>query len=607
MGPVRKGLLHYYAPNEFSPIDPTGPSSISVEMWGKIDEDSLAFHRVGTTSLVVKCRVRSRPGTTIALKLLLYPYTRIDPIAESTSRYSEVYAAGANPWVVDVYSSCPAWIMMEFVDGPTLREALDLAHARVQLPDSTADSLRLDFFELYGSQLMMAVESLSASGMAHEDLTPSNIVLRTRPDQTSELVLIDLGKNYLFTRRIGVVGNDDSRFVAPEVRRDEARSPDRSDIYSIGMLLAAMFDPSAIADGVVPNTIYAFGPALARIIEDLIDANPERRLVLFAAPNLRDVRIALVEEVEALKRQSKNEKVLGRRQPWFELLNPSSREVSSKFKEWRQVRRSLAGVRQPLGYLLGWSVVASANWALVFAVCFLWGIRDFDLANFNLYFTIAQKITGSDDDTLPFFDALRAPGYETHDWQVNFVARVVGFTTALAQTKYYQNIFSRLYPFRIGGPLAFMAEVSVRLVTVCTLVPVLVGNLVQPRWTLILLAAGNTFIGINNLVFYLLLIRTFRAAREVFSTIPEENTSMRSFSQWWSSQLIYAFVIAVIATGLQFGLLRDVWAYVFLVCVVNVFVFYVSKCIVLAPQVRALLSRGMVAGERARLVARADR
>ena len=230
------------------------------------------------------------------------------------------------------------------------------------------------------------------------------------------------------------------------------------------------------------------------------------------------------------------------------------------------------------------------------------GPSRFGLDNWNLPVTILQKLAGTGDQ-LPFIDTLRAPDYQIHDWKVNLMARLVGFTTALAQTRYYQNIFSRVYAYRLPGGLAKITEVSTRLVTICTLIPVLLGNLVQPRWTLMLLAAGMVFIAFQELVFYLLLESIFGQSRGVFSTLPDDNAALRTFSQWWSTQLVYAVVIAATAVGLQLGILRDAYAYVFLVCVVNVFVFYVSKCTVLAPTMRALLARGCIAGERLPLAA----
>ena len=88
-----------------------------------------------------------------------------------------------------------------------------------------------------------AIDSLAKSGRAHEDLTPSNIVLRNRLDGGRSVVLIDLGRNYLYTRLIGVHGNVEAKFVAPEVRDDKASS--NADIYSAGMLTAELLDPGS--------------------------------------------------------------------------------------------------------------------------------------------------------------------------------------------------------------------------------------------------------------------------------------------------------------------------------------------------------------------------
>ena len=93
--------------------------------------------------------------------------------------------------------------------------------------------------------------------------------------------LIDIGANYLYTYAFGALEGPDGQFVAPEVKADGAAG-DKSDVYSLGKLLA-MFGGGEPGD-IVPDEFYAHAPLLARFIEDLIDKDPDNRLLLFS-PN----------------------------------------------------------------------------------------------------------------------------------------------------------------------------------------------------------------------------------------------------------------------------------------------------------------------------------
>ncbi len=62
--------------------------------------------------------------------------------------------------------------------------------------------------------------------------------------------------------------------------------------------------------------------------------------------------------------------------------------------------------------------------------------------------------------------------------------------------------------------------------------------------------------------------------------------------------LMYAFVIALIATGLQTGWMRDAQAYVIGLLVINFAIHYASKCVVAGAAVRGGLARAFATGER---------
>jgi len=117
------------------------------------------------------------------------------------------------------------YIVMEFVDGPSLQEILD-----------GRDPLRLEDVTTYGRHILSALDYLHGEGLLYCDMKPNN-VMRTG----SRLKVIDLGG----TRAIG---DRDSAIVGAEpfqVSRDEIAEHGltvRSDVHTVGETLRWLFD-----------------------------------------------------------------------------------------------------------------------------------------------------------------------------------------------------------------------------------------------------------------------------------------------------------------------------------------------------------------------------
>lgn len=108
----------------YSPEDNQGKDT-AVKTWEMVDFGTLGFHRHGTTSLILSARggIHER----VALKLILLPFLRIRSIGRETSEYYTKYGGGQDSpsEIVGVWASTGCWILMDFVDGLTLRELLD--------------------------------------------------------------------------------------------------------------------------------------------------------------------------------------------------------------------------------------------------------------------------------------------------------------------------------------------------------------------------------------------------------------------------------------------------------------------------------------------------
>jgi serine/threonine protein kinase len=177
--------------------------------------------------------------------------------------------------LVRVWACSSSWILMDFIDGPNLREYLAERPAR--------RSVRFGLLEKLGPALFRAMDDLDRCQFRHGDLSPSNIILQTGPDGTVSFKLIDLGINYLYSHTVAGQDGPDSLFVAPEVRSGATSRV--TDLFSLGQLLIAIGAGSPSRDLTVPDMFYADSPIMARFLEDLVDLNPVNRLLM--QPELR--------------------------------------------------------------------------------------------------------------------------------------------------------------------------------------------------------------------------------------------------------------------------------------------------------------------------------
>jgi serine/threonine protein kinase len=575
--------------------------------WKGLDLDSLEVHRVGTTSVILKCRVASLGGEARALKCLLFPYSQVPGIAGATRQYAEDYPSGKVPCTVHIYASTDKWILMDFAAGPTLAEFLSQERQRAGraggsrgLDGSSVAAIRADLLASVGPQLLDAAQQLHAAGFEHRDLTPSNIIVVTKPDirqpdgkvqrgAIERLVLIDLGRNYLFTRQADVPESREARFVAPEVKDDKPAAS--SDIYSLGMILAEVADPEGTLDGVIPDSLYQYAPHMARFIEDLIDASPDNRLLIFGqgtGPDLYDGLRAIFADLLKLLIADKPALIKpGRTRQFLELFLPSSRQVSHRLLIWRETRSAHPAIGHYSGYLLGWSVACTAAWYVIFTVAVLWGLRDVGVDATPTTLTAAEHLTRS-GSWLP----------AVPDWRFSLQSALLGFSIGMAGARYYQNIFAGLTTRSLGGRRAFWTEVFLRGTSFCALPPILFGNIVEQRWWPWLCAIGFVWPTTTSFLSYTQARHCLKRARELSTVSASVDPSLEAYGQWWTSMAFMISGIVIIATCLQLGWAHDYWIFAVWFCLINVVQMYAIKCAYFAPAVRGALTRAFIAGER---------
>jgi serine/threonine protein kinase len=122
------------------------------------------------------------------------------------------------------------YIVMEYVDGPSLGEHVSTSGA---LPPSAVEDLC--------RRLASGLQEAHAQGVIHRDLSPDNILLADGDPRKPKIIdfgiaKINLGNNFT-VYRTNFVGK--YLYASPEHYSQTARVDEKSDIYSLGLVLAA--------------------------------------------------------------------------------------------------------------------------------------------------------------------------------------------------------------------------------------------------------------------------------------------------------------------------------------------------------------------------------
>jgi predicted Ser/Thr protein kinase len=155
------------------------------------------------------------------------------------------------------------YISMEYVDGEDLGSLL----RRIgRLPGDKAIE--------FARRICAGVAAAHERGVLHRDLKPANVMI----DGRGQVFIMDFGLAAVAeTIAGGDIRSGTPAYMAPE-QRDGREVTVRSDIYSLGMVLGEMFTGQRPSEnGTLTATTKDLDPAVEKIIQRCLDANPARR------------------------------------------------------------------------------------------------------------------------------------------------------------------------------------------------------------------------------------------------------------------------------------------------------------------------------------------
>ena len=685
------------------PDHPTGPTAASLTAWDSfVAAGGLTLHRFGTTSLVLRVQNGTHRTHVLKVLLIPHASALVVRSTRSYHDDFGALTSGRNH-LVEVDGSGDLWVLMKFVSGVTLQELLDLpgvVRAKIAHPDlGFEDAVRLRVLQLLARKNRTSVEAerpglvheqfhaltarhrslapdeyetfehedarqlvlqLGLFGRAvftalrafeeaqsstpgpllqHEDLTPSNVIVDLGNTSDVEMTLIDYGRNHLHTRSVAGQQTRDLRYVAPEVRRNDADTS-TADLYSLGQLLVSAGGMRARADGSVPDEAYVATPIVARLLEDLVQVRPIARLKVFEAGrspmagtityhelevHFRGELTAAEEAVDAGSFTAEKNFAAS----MADLRRPLTEAPARQVRLVRSLRRQVAdGTRTRVGSAFAlaiWSVVSAVGCAVAFILLVDYSYADLHAFLDETEIGVLQLLTRTSESVIanlvPWIGEQARPGYDVPDLGANWEARLVGLSYLFVSARYYQALFAGVTPVsgvRTWSDLRLLpavAEFAMRWQTLAGPVLVLTVTIVDARWWAVCTAIGQTFAFLCNFFVAKFLEKTFARARaHGLSTVPADPQSITGYTNfygWWKSSLYYGLMtwaVTVLLTwpvslpehwGGAGGLrLQDEWFYAVIVASLNFFLFFAVKCGTDAPAVRTALTRGCLAAER---------
>ena len=245
---VQRAIEAIYATDSSYTVRDRKDGNGDMEDWRGLNFSSLAFHRHGTTSIILRVREKDELR---ALKLILFPFLRFNAIARETREYGLHYnpkppdSEGVSKKVpiadfeqpgdvnqssvVQVLASSERWILMKYIDGLTLAELMsypELINAKLATLDNS-DTKNRTFSELLRERLKCyTAEEISQVGADVTSVKNLRLeaLLRIEKELSRKFPGRYVGKT---SRRFVVAGRKIVKFVRLRGRKAKNAQTDR--------------------------------------------------------------------------------------------------------------------------------------------------------------------------------------------------------------------------------------------------------------------------------------------------------------------------------------------------------------------------------------------
>jgi serine/threonine protein kinase len=218
-------------------------------------------------------------GRQVAIKVPLAEMEADPVLVERFKREQEIGLSLDHPGVVKTFADeerSRLYMVIEWVDGRLLRTILN---EEKKLPTERAVKVTLGICD--------ALDYMHKRGIVHRDLKPENVMVFA----DDEIKLIDFGiamkedaRRLTFVNVSSLLGTPD--YISPEQVKG-ARGDQRSDIYSVGIMLYEMLTGTVPFAG--PNPLAVIN---ARVLNDV---KPPRELNAEISPELEEILFRALE------------------------------------------------------------------------------------------------------------------------------------------------------------------------------------------------------------------------------------------------------------------------------------------------------------------------
>jgi serine/threonine protein kinase len=572
------------------------------------------LHRVGTTSLILRCPTRPRAEIdrppVVALKCLLPRYHKVRAITESTHAYKEEHSIRLDG-VPFVYSSTPLTIAMDFIDGPTLADVLesrvvpDHRSPEQQTLERALTERDIEFIREVGLAICSKLSELARHGNRHHlDLSPSNIILVNGQGDPIRVALIDFGHNFAIGERVGTSAafRRASLYVAPELLDHPSIDDWRCDAYSLGVILLEAAAKRRIQREDIAGELdrlwqgerpWDGAPGLARAIEELIDHEPSQRLALMRGSEVATdpydyLRKLILQETEVLEIYEKRTTARGfgllRGRGLLKIVNND--QLKNLFDVANQAEEPVDDAYAGFPALARWAVVAMACWAVALSSFTFYTLADIGWA------PVVPWVT-------QLVEAIHAH-FQVGDFWGNLPGRLVALTFSLTAVTYYINNFSTLSPKRLGVRMGTASEMVMRATSLGLVFPIMWAMVYAPHAWPICSGIGTMLVVLNNFLALRIAIKGNRVGWR-FSTRRAVGDRFINdvFKEWWVLMGAYSLSMMAIGVLLLTGVAHDEAIFAVCVIAINVAKMYRLNCVETAPQVRGSLSRDILTLRRA--------